>query len=38
MHRCLTGVVSAKKLIAPSSRQAACHDRSDRTAATVALT
>lgn len=38
MHRCLTGLVSAKNLIAPGSRQAACHDRSDRTAATAALT
>lgn len=38
MHRCLTGAVSAEKLIAPGSRQAARHDCCDRTAATVALT
>lgn len=38
MNRCLTGVVYAEKLPASGSRQAARHNRSDRTAATVALT
>lgn len=38
MHRCLMGVVSAKNLTAPGSRQTARHDCSDRAAATAALT
>lgn len=38
MNRCLIGVVYAEKLPASGSRQAARHNRSDRTAATVALT
>lgn len=38
MHRCLMEVVSAKNLIASGSHQAARHDHSDRTAATVGLT